>query len=75
MDPVDRTPYTPLQRLALGPDRPKHPKQTPRAFGASAPAGLHSLSQHRTTTLDCNPSARTFLPPISPIVHDSAAAQ
>jgi hypothetical protein len=68
MDPVDRTPYTSYRGSRSELVRPKHPKRPPRAFGASAPAGLHSLShtEQRPLTLThqpglfCYPSARPF---------------
>jgi hypothetical protein len=67
MDPVDRTPYTPLQRLALGPGATEAPETDAarlRRFGSSCLALLNTIPNDP----DCNPSARTLLSPISPIV-------
>jgi hypothetical protein len=68
MDPVDRTPYTPLQGLAFRPGGTETPETDAarlRRFGSN---GLALLITTPNNDPDCNPSARTLLLPISPIV-------
>ena len=73
MDRDNKTPYTPLQRLVLMSGNSCDPKTDAarlRRFGSSRLAGS---TQHDTQ--HCNPSARTFLSPISPIVQYERAWQ